>query len=162
MPISGGLLQGAKLPLQPLSGGFSPNQGKSKEQLDTRGGEEEEKEQVKGGGIRTSKNQNRKQVRRSRGNKDLNFNVFSTNAASLVHPSKKFSLKQELQRTHATAFTIQETCFKTKGTFKLHDFITFEAIQTKEKSGIMIGAHKSLSPVLVSEYNKDFELIVSN
>ena len=69
-------------------------------------------------------------------------------------------MKQELQRTHVTSFTIQETCFKTKGTFKLNDIFTFEAMQTKEKSWIMIEAHKSLSPVLVSEYNKDFELIV--
>ena len=38
--------------------------------------------------------------------------------------------------------------------------MTFEAIQPKEKSGIMIGAKKSLSPVLVSEYSKDFELLV--
>ena len=57
-------------------------------------------------------------------------------------------------------FTMQETCFKTKGTFKVHDFNIFEAIQAKEKSGIIISAHKSLSPVLVSEYNTDFELIV--
>ena len=55
---------------------------------------------------------------------------------------------------------MQETCFKTKSTFKVHDFNIFEAIQAKEKSGIIIGAHKSLSPVLVSEYNSDFELIV--
>ena len=55
---------------------------------------------------------------------------------------------------------MQETCFKTKGTFKVHNFNIFEAIQAKEKSGIVIGAHKSLSPVLVSEYNTDFELIV--
>ena len=57
-------------------------------------------------------------------------------------------------------FTVQETCFKSKGTFKVKDFITFEAIQSKEKSGIMIGAHKSLSPVLIAEYNSDFELLV--
>ena len=57
-------------------------------------------------------------------------------------------------------FTMQETCFKTKGTFKVHDFNIFEAIQGKEKSGIVIGAHKSLSLVLVSEYNIHFELIV--
>ena len=55
---------------------------------------------------------------------------------------------------------MQETCFKTKSTFKVHDFNIFEAIQAKEKSGIIIGTHKSLSPVLVSEYDTDFELIV--
>ena len=86
--------------------------------------------------------------------------MFSTNAASLVHHSKKFCLKREIERTKATIFTIQETCFKSKGTFKVKDFVTFEAIQGKEKSGIMIGAHKSLSPVLIAEYNSDFELLV--
>ena len=106
-------------------------------------------------------NSKRKQaLRRSKNNNNSHLNIFSTNAASLLHPSKKFSLKQELKRTNAAAFTVQETCFKTKGTFKIHDFVIFEAIQPKEKSGIMIGAHKSLLPVLVSEYNKDFELIV--
>ena len=99
-------------------------------------------------------------MRRGRVNRSDSFNVFSTNAASLVHPSKRFSLKQELNRTQATAFTVQETCFKTKGSFKIHYFVTFEAIQPKEKSGIMIGAQKSLSPVLVSEYSRDFELLV--
>ena len=117
--------------------------------------EEEKEEQLKGKGLKSHN-----KVRRSRRKKNQLFYIFSTNAASLVNPSKQFSLKQELKRTHATAFTVQETCFKNKGTFKMHDFNIFEAIQAKEKSGIIIGAHKSLSPVLVSEYNKDFELLV--
>ena len=99
-------------------------------------------------------------MRRGRGMKDCSLNIFSTNAASLVHPSKQFSLKRELEITKAAIFTVQETCFKTKGKLQVKDFVTFETIQPKEKSGIMIGAHKSLSPVLIAEYNVDFELLV--
>ena len=48
LQISGGLLQSAVLSLQPLPGGFSPSQGKSKEQLDLEGSEEKEEKVQKG------------------------------------------------------------------------------------------------------------------
>ena len=69
-------------------------------------------------------------------------------------------MKRELKLTNAAAFTIQETCFKQKGVLKIKDFITFEAIRSKEKSGTIIGVHKSMKPVLISEYNTACELLV--
>ena len=47
MPVTGGLLQSPVLSLQSLSGGFSPNEGKSKEQLGSKGGEEKEQDEEK-------------------------------------------------------------------------------------------------------------------
>ena len=79
-----------------------------------------------------------KRVSKSKRKKTHIFYIFSTKAASLVHPFKQYSLKQALKRTHATAFTVQETCFKTKGTFKVNDFNICEAILAKEKSGLKI------------------------
>ena len=99
-------------------------------------------------------------MRRGKRTRSLSLKIFSTNAASLVHVSKQYSLKRELQRTKSAVFTVQETCFKRKGTFQVKDFVTFEAIRSKEKGGTIIGAHKSLSPVLISEYSTDFELLV--
>ena len=72
LQISGGLLQSAVLSLQPLPGGFSPSQGKSKEQLDLEGSEEkEEKVQKK---VKGHISENR--VRRSRRKRDHLFNIF--------------------------------------------------------------------------------------
>ena len=130
--------------LQPLPGGFSPSQGKSKEQLDLEGSEEKEEKVQK----KVKGNISDKRVRKSKRKQEHIFlNIFSTKAASLVHPFKQYSLKQALKITYAMAFNMQVTCFKTKGTFKVHDFNIFKAIQAKENSGIIIGAHKSLSPV---------------
>ena len=43
---------------------------------------------------------------------------------------------------------------------KICDFEFFEAIRKKDKGGTLIGAHKSLDPVLIEEYSDNFELIV--
>ena len=40
------------------------------------------------------------------------------------------------------------------------DFEFFEAIRKKPKGGTLIGAHRSLDPVLIEEYSDEFELLV--
>ena len=70
------------------------------------------------------------------------------------------SFKQELKRSKAGIFTLQETHFKTKGKLKVDDFEVFESIRKgKENGGTAIGVHKALQPVLISEYDEEFELI---
>ena len=86
------------------------------------------------------------------------MNIFSTNAAGLK--SKQHSFKSELNSVDASIFTVQETHFKKKGTFKMNEFEIFEAIRTKEKGGTMVGIHKALNPVLINEYEKEFELLI--
>ena len=80
--------------------------------------------------------------------------VFSTNAAGLK--TKVQSLKNELNNSNAGVFTIQESHFGKKGKLKINNFEIFEAIQKKQKGGSMIGAHKALNPILISEYSEDF------
>ena len=56
---------------------------------------------------------------------------------------------------------VQETHFQKKGTFQMNNFQIFECIRkNKEKGGTLIGIHSSLNPILVSEYDNMFELIV--
>ena len=57
---------------------------------------------------------------------------------------------------------LQETHFKRKGRLNSHfsDFEIFEAIRKKQKGGTVIGAHKSLSPILFKDYSEEFELLV--
>ena len=58
-------------------------------------------------------------------------------------------------------FTIQETHFSKKGKVIIDDFDIFEAIRKgKEKGGTMIGAHKGPKPVLISEHNDPYEVLV--
>ena len=52
------------------------------------------------------------------------------------------------------------TYFKRKGNDKCGDFEIFESIRKKQKEGTLIGAHKSLDPILIEEYSEDFELLV--
>ena len=101
----------------------------------------------------------RKVTRRGKGGyKEKDLTIFSTNAAGLRNKSHSF--KNELNVVNAGIFTIQETHFKKKGTLKVKDFDIFEVIREKQKGGTMIGVHKSLNPMLITEYNKDFELLV--
>ena len=74
--------------------------------------------------------------------------------------NKLQSFKSELTHFDASIFTIQETHFKKKGTFKLKNFEIFEAIRSKQKGGTMMGVHKALNPMLIEEYDKEFELLV--
>ena len=91
--------------------------------------------------------------------KETELIILSTNAASLK--SKLKSFKSELKRSQAGIFTLQETHMSTKGKVQFNDFITFEAMRkVKAKGGAMIGVHSALKPVLISEYNDTFEIIV--
>ena len=70
------------------------------------------------------------------------------------------SFKNELKSNDISIFTVQETHFRKKGTFKSKDFEIFESIRKKQKGGTMIGVHKALNPMLIKEYDDDFELLV--
>ena len=101
----------------------------------------------------------KKKIRRgNKHKKEFRLTIFSTNAAQLK--GKLNSFKSELKRTNSGIFTVQETHFGTKGKIQVDNFEVFEAIRKKVKGGTVIGAHKALKPVLISEYNEEFELIV--
>ena len=70
------------------------------------------------------------------------------------------SLKYELKTLNAAIFTLQETHLSRKGMVKLENFEIFEAIRKKHNGGTMIGVNKALEPLLIKEYNEEFELIV--
>ena len=83
------------------------------------------------------------------------------NAAGLK--PKLNSLKAHINKLQIAIFTIQETHSGIKGRFEgeFEDHVIFEAIrQNKKKGGTLIGAHKSLNPVLIKEYSEEFELLV--
>ena len=109
----------------------------------------------------SDKKTEKKIVKRSKHktNKETSLNIFSTNAASLR--AKLKSLKSELIRTNSALFTLQETHMPKKGKVSIEEFEIFETIRTgKIKGGTMIGAHKGLKPVLISELNDPFEVLV--
>jgi hypothetical protein len=86
--------------------------------------------------------------------------IFSVNCAGCNNKVK--SLVDNINHFGAGIFTLQETHFKKKGrlTKKFPDFQIFEAIRKKQKGGTLIGAHKSLDPILIEEYSEEFELLV--
>ena len=48
-----------------------------------------------------------------------------------------------------------------KGKIKVNEYVIFEAIRkNRKKGGTAIGVHTSLNPVLIQEYNEEFELLV--
>ena len=69
------------------------------------------------------------------------------------------SLKCEVRRTNSVIFTLQETHFYRKGRVKIDGFKIFEAIHKKEH-GTMMGVHVDLNPVLISEHETTFEMLV--
>ena len=83
--------------------------------------------------------------------------MFSNNIGGAKY--KVESLKVELKRTNSLIFNLQETHFSNKGKIKIDEFQVYESIRQKEH-GSVIGVHVSLQPVLISEYNDTFELIV--
>ena len=53
---------------------------------------------------------------------------------------------------------VQETHFATKGKVEIPNFELFESFRkSKEKGGTIVGVHKALHPILISEYNDPFE-----
>ena len=100
----------------------------------------------------------KKKIKRGKGkNKEMELCIMSTNAAQLK--GKLNSFKSELKYSSVGLFTLQETHYATKGKVKIEGFEIFEAIRKKVKGGTMIGAHKGLKPILISEYNEEFELL---
>ena len=86
--------------------------------------------------------------------------IFSANCAGCNNKIK--ILVYNVNHIGAGMFTLQESHFKRKGRLNSHfsDFEVFESIWKKQKGGTVIGAHKSLSPILIEEYLEDFELLV--
>ena len=86
--------------------------------------------------------------------------VFSANGTEII--KKLQSLVSIVNTLEVGIITLQETQFKRKGklNIKINDFEFFEAIRKKEKGGTLIGAHKSLDPILIKEYSENFELLV--
>ena len=98
-------------------------------------------------------------TKRGRGKKtEKLLSIFSTNAAGLKNKVQSF--RNELKHLNCGIFTIQETHFRKKGTLKIDGFDIFESIRNKQKGGTMIGVHKALNPVLIEQYEGDFELLV--
>ena len=85
--------------------------------------------------------------------------MLTANAAGLKH--RKNSLISNLTTLGVGVFTLQETHFQKKGKFQLKDWHIFEAIRKKNYGGTMIGIHESLNPILITEYNNPFELLVT-
>ena len=83
--------------------------------------------------------------------------MFSTNAAGLKCRLESF--KDEIRKSNAAIFTIQESHFRKKGKLKINNYEIFEAIRKKQKGVLMIGVHKSFNPMLINEYSEDFELL---
>ena len=105
-----------------------------------------------------TKIKNSKNRRGKRKKNELELCIMSTNAAQLQ--GKLNSFKGELKYSNVGLFTVQETHYSSKGKVKIEGYEIFEAIRKKDKGGTMIGAHKGLKPILISEYNDEFELLV--
>ena len=109
-----------------------------------------------GGLIRAS---NRKKIKRGgKKGKNQSLIILSANAQGLK--ANVESLKNEIKFFNVAIFTIQESHFVKKGQFKLDNFETFEAIRKKHNGGTIIGINKSLNPMLIKDYNDEFELVV--
>ena len=146
------MFQSSLLSILSLRGGFSQVE---ENKQPTNG----ENEQWLGGVLNKKKNKKRvKRGGRKFNKKNESFTIFSTNAAGLK--KKVHSLKNEIKKSNAAVFTIQESHYNKKGKLKIENFEIFEAIRKKQSGGSLIGAHKALNPILISEYSEDFELIV--
>ena len=74
---------------------------------------------------------------------------------------KEEDVQNKVRVFKSSIYAIQETHYKRKGKFKMHDFKVFESIQkNKENGGTMLGIHTGLQPGLASEYSDRFYLIV--
>ena len=147
-----------KLPIYPLPAGFSPAQEK--------GTGSETEQQPEKAIIKHSRKTHRK-THKPKNRNILNNHkysksipVFSANGAGCIN--KIQSIVNNINVLGAGIVTLQETHFKHKGKMnqKLQDFEIFEAIRRKSKGGTLIAIHKSLDPILISEYSDEFELIV--
>ena len=83
--------------------------------------------------------------------------MFSNNVSGAS--MKVESLKCEIKKTKSLIFTLQETHFYKKDRVKIDGLKIFEAIHIKEH-GTMLGVHVDLQPVLISEHDSTFEMLV--
>ena len=111
-----------------------------------------------GGILGETKSKKKKTKRGGKKYKNQTLVILSANCEGLK--PKIESLKNEIKTLEAAIFTLQETHFYRKGTFKLENYEIFEAIRSKYNGGTMLGVNKVLDPVLISDYNEQFELIV--
>ena len=64
--------------------------------------------------------------------KETSVNILSTNARNMKY--KEEDLKNKVRVFKSSIFAIQETHYKRKGKFKMHDFIVFESIRKKQRT----------------------------
>ena len=101
----------------------------------------------------------RKRTKRGKGKqKEVSLNIFSSNASGLKAKLKSF--KHEIKALDVSVFTLQETHCRKKGLIKVEGFEIFESIRKEKDGGTLIGVHKALKPVLISEYSDPFEILV--
>ena len=145
-----------KLPIHTFPGGFSltPEGENPGSQVQSN-----PEEKLEGNRDEKTRNQNKKRNRKI-SKVEKNITIFSANCAGCSNKIK--SLEDNVNHIGAGIFTLQETHFKRKGRLnhKFSEFEIFESIRKKQKGGTLIGAHKSLQPILIEEYSEDFELIV--
>ena len=82
--------------------------------------------------------------------------IISTNSQG----DKFASLASLVKSKNASVFMVQETNARKKGKHQLENFVIFESKRIKVGGGSMLGIHENLSPVLVSLYENEFELIM--
>ena len=99
--------------------------------------------------LKTKQKHKKKVIRRGNKNKtEITLTILSNNVAGLKNKTE--SLKFEIQNSNVALFTLQESHFTKKGRLKIDGFEIFEAIRKNKKDGgTVIGAFKSLNPVLV-------------
>ena len=90
---------------------------------------------------------------------NIGLKMFSTNGAGVVGGKLK-SLLAALKQTQANLVTLQETHSKRKGKILIDDHILFEAIRKAKGGGTLIAGHKALNPMLITQYEEEFELLV--
>ena len=82
--------------------------------------------------------------------------VISTNSQG----DKFLSLASLVKVKKASVFVVQETQARKKGKHQLEHFVIYESKRSKIGGGSMMGFHESLNPVLVTNYENEFELMV--
>ena len=92
-------------------------------------------------------------------NKSLKFSVFGNNANGLK--SKKESLLNALRNLNfPSCILIQETKLRTPGTFKLPGYQIFEKTRIGLGGGLLTAIDENLSPVLISTFSTESEILV--
>ena len=160
-----------QLPLDSLSGGFSPAPGEEQQSDKKQQPTKEALGQIAQENTCTNNTHNKqsKIIRRVGVNHKLkhvkpktigHVKLFSTNGAGIMN-GKVASLKAEVLSTQSNIITVQETHSRQKGKILMgKEFVTFEAIREKQGGGTMIAVHQDLNPKLIEEYSNDFELLV--